>query len=113
MTHATRLARKNARMEAETGRKPAGLKRITVDFPREDEAIGSAAYAFRIEAADAERVDLSIDDGLWRPCRPAVGYWWFDWEGCPAGRHQAVARAVRNGESELSAVRLFRVELPK
>jgi hypothetical protein len=82
-----------------------------LDYPQEGERIVSAEYAFRIGAQATRAVEISIDDGAWRPCRQAEGYWWFDWSGYGSGGHHAVARIQReNGRKTLLATRRFLVE---
>ncbi|MBI3299002.1 MAG: hypothetical protein HYZ75_12600 [Elusimicrobia bacterium] len=87
-------------------------KALNVDFPRQREKIVSAEYTFRIAApADAERVEVSIDELEWRPCRSAAGSWWYDWSRYAAGSHQLVSRAhLRDGRTVASEPRSFRVE---
>lgn len=78
-----------------------GVRRRTaaprIDYPRPDERIDLAGYAFRIDAPGGARVEVSIDGGDWRPCRAASGYWWFDWDGYRAGEHEIRARAAFGG----------------
>lgn len=72
--------------------------RPSVEYPMQDEKIVSPAYTLRIGApAGAEAVDVSIDQGEWRPCRPASGFWWYDWSGYEDGEHEAVARTRGHG----------------
>jgi hypothetical protein len=63
---------------------------VVIDYPRENETIVCQSYAIRISAADA--VEVSVDGADWRPCRYAVGHWWFDWADCTSGPHRIIAR---------------------
>lgn len=85
---------------------------ITVDYPEADERIGSSHYTIRLGLhADANRVEVSIDDSDWQPCRQAVGYWWYDWSGYQPGSHEIVARVhLRDGHTFTTSPRQVRVE---
>lgn len=72
--------------------------RPEIEYPQQDETIISPTYTFRVGApAGAESVDVSIDQGPWRPCRNAAGYWWHDWYGYDDGEHEIIAR-TRGGK---------------
>ena len=97
-------------------RKQAAKKEATgvvVDYPQADECIAHPSYTFRIGAKGAEQVEVSINGSLWQPCRLAVGYWWYDWRDYLPGRHQVVARMVRNGETQVTTPCCFRVDFGK
>jgi hypothetical protein len=67
--------------------------RPEIEYPQQGENILSPTYSFRVGApAGAECVDVSIDQGEWRPCRNAAGYWWYDWSGYDDGEHEIIAR---------------------
>jgi hypothetical protein len=85
---------------------------IVIDFPEEDEKITSPHYTFRVGVfPDAQRVEVSIDDEGWMPCRNAVGFWWFDWSNYTSGSHSVVARVhLRDGHTFTTPPRSFRVE---
>lgn len=86
---------------------------VAVDYPREGEKITSPDYAFRVGAGAPGTVEISIDNGEWRPCRQAEGYAWYDWSGYKAGKHQVVARVqAQNGQKATSETCRFLVELP-
>ena len=60
---------------------------VVLDHPQQGEKIASPDYTLRVgTVGDVERVEISIDQGPWLPCRYSVGYWWHDWTGYPAGR---------------------------
>ena len=85
--------------------------RLELDHPQQDEKITSTHYTFRIGTyGDTERVEISINQGHWQPCRHSVGYWWHDWSGYTKGRHQAVAKArTKDGQVFTSETRKFQV----
>jgi hypothetical protein len=85
---------------------------ISVDHPKRKERILSPEYAFRVETSSPDAVEISIDGEDWRPCRRAVGYWWYDWSGYRSGMHQAVFRLRPRGEEKTpTQTCLFRVDL--
>jgi hypothetical protein len=71
---------------------------VRVDYPIEGETITSQTYSFRISASPTERVEVSIDDRGWLPCRLSVGYWWYDWSDFGAGPHSLLARILSEGK---------------
>lgn len=87
---------------------------VRVEFPAENETIVSTAYTFRILAPEgAVTVDVSINQGEWRPCREALGLWWHDWNTEGDGEYEAVARARENdGTVTVSEPRIFFVKRP-
>ena len=93
---------------------PVVSKEVAVDYPQERELVTSPEYTFRVATKAASRVEISIDDNMWQPCRQADGYWWYDWTGYMSGRHQAVARVPvgMDGQKNTSKTCRFRVELP-
>lgn len=84
---------------------------VVVDHPKNLEVIPeNIPFAVRIGASECSAMDISIDDQPWQPCRNAVGYWWFDWEGFTPGSHQIVARLHKNnGEFLISKRRRCKV----
>lgn len=86
---------------------------LVVDFPRRKEMLTSREYTIRLATTEGvSDVEVSIDGGPWRRCRPAVGFWWFDWRGFASGRHQVAARGRRpDGGELLTAPRPFEVDL--
>lgn len=83
---------------------PAKQKRyVQVDYPMEGEMIASHTYTFRISASPTERVEISIDDEEWHPCRQSVGYWWYDWSHFTVGLHSSQARIPSAGTRELKS----------
>ena len=84
--------------------KPAQQRRyVQVDYPMEGEVIGHRAYTFRVSASPAERVEICIDDQEWLPCRPSVGYWWYDWRHFGTGPHSLRARILSGGKRDLKS----------
>lgn len=93
--------------------KAAGERGVVLDYPEEGEVVSSMEYAFRISAPEAAAgVEVSINSGPWQACRPASGYWWFDWSGYGSGGYKAVARIrPRNGKDAAAESRNFLVVL--
>ena len=82
------------------GRAPA------IEYPMENESVREGTYAIRISAEPGSSVDLSIDGGPWQHCRPAVGYWWYDWTPVASALCQIVARSrVGDGRWKKSGLR--------
>ena len=72
-------------------RKHANKLLLAVEYPRQNEKITSSSYTVRVFAPQgAKRVGISIDQGPWKSCREAVGYWWYDWAGYENGEHQII-----------------------
>lgn len=77
----------SAKSLVRTGGKPI------LDYPMQEEKISSRQYTLRVGApSQAQAVEVSIDQGDWQSCRPASGYWWFDWSGYEGGEHEIIAR---------------------
>lgn len=69
--------------------------RAALDHPERGEKIVSPQYTFRAGVSGGvARVEISINQGPWQPCRWSVGYWWYDWAGYGNGRYQAAVRAA-------------------
>lgn len=85
---------------------------VLVEFPAEGEELTGRSYTFRVTTTpDAKAVELALDKGDWRPCREAVGFWWYDWSGFQDGEHEAAARThVGDAISVNSATRRFTVK---
>ena len=82
-------------MATTLNRKRTHNRMLSVDFPRQNEVIASAQYTVRVFAPEGvKRVGISIDQGQWRSCRPAVGYWWYDWSGYANGEHEIITSLV-------------------
>jgi hypothetical protein len=85
---------------------------VTVDYPESAGRVVSRDYTIRISTQAQGGVEVSINDGAWRPCRQAEGYWWHDWSGYGAGPHSVFARVrLPNGRAIVSERREFVVEL--
>jgi hypothetical protein len=90
--------------------KPAA---VTIEYPHESEKVAARKLTFRILAYETERVEIRIDQGRWRPCRFAGGFWWYDWSGFKTGAHEAMVRIhPRFGIISVSGTRRFLVDLP-
>jgi len=85
--------------------------RAVLDHPQQGEKITAPRYTFRIGAVGAiERVEISLNEGPWQPCRHSVGYWWYDWADYAAGRYNAVVKAqTKDGQSFTSEPHKFQV----
>lgn len=85
---------------------------IAVEFPEEGEIVTSSHYNFRIWAADARGVSISVDGGPWLACHSDVGYWWCEWSGYANGRHWVAARMQDENRRLISArPQRFQVDL--
>jgi hypothetical protein len=93
--------------------KTANTAMLAVEYPRQNEKITSADYTVRVFApAAASKVGISIDQGPWKSCRSAVGYWWYDWSGYSEGEHQiVVSMETAEGIRVISEPHEFYVEL--
>ena len=67
---------------------------VVIDFPRAGEAVTGPEYTLRIMAPAAERVEVSIDNAGWEPCRESLGLWWYDWSGFAPGTRQLRVQAL-------------------
>lgn len=76
---------------------------VLIDYPLEGEIVVSHHYAIRVGASSAESVEVSIDGKAWQACRPAAGYWWFDWSGYNSGPHNVSARLSLGGKRYLKS----------
>jgi hypothetical protein len=87
------------------------LRLITVDYPQENETITSYNYTFRVSTpAEADIVEMSINNGPWMPCRSDVGYWWYDWSNMQPGKYQIRARMhTKAGIMHMTLLRRFQV----
>lgn len=68
---------------------------VTIDHPKNGEKFQPHHYAVRIGLTDNEGgrpVEISIDNGEWKPCRLTSGYYWYDWHSIPQGKHKLVAQ---------------------
>jgi len=97
----------------EIHKEAAAAPQVTLDYPREGDRVTGPVYTFRIETKAAGKVELSIDQNEWKPCRQAGGYWWYDWAGYQPGVHRAVARIQpqNGGKRHISHAVTFKVEL--
>lgn len=91
----------------------AAKLRLSVDFPRQNEVISSREYSLRMAAPEGVKsVEISLDQSEWKPCRPAVGYWWYDWAGYDSGEHEVVTRIeTQEGRQVISEPHEFFVRL--
>jgi hypothetical protein len=96
--------------------KRAVSKTVVIDYPQRNERVCSESYTIRVSApadpAAGDRVEVSIDDAPFVPCRYAAGHWWYDWTGYAPKEHQVVARMSAGGKTA-KAARRFVVELSR
>jgi hypothetical protein len=87
-------------------------KVAVIEYPRHNETITSKDYTFRIVAMPGvEKVEVSIDEAGWQPCRQSGDSWWYDWSGFGSGEHELVARLqLSDGHFHTSERRFFAVE---
>ena len=79
--------------------------RPVIDYPKDAERVESPFYTFRISAPGARAVSVAVDQGAWRECREAVGFWWLDWSPESAGEHELIACALHpDGRETVSEV---------
>ncbi|MFA5161517.1 MAG: hypothetical protein WC421_04650 [Elusimicrobiales bacterium] len=81
---------------------------VTIDHPKHHETLTRGHYCFRIGASNCDRVEISVDDQTWKPCRHSVGYWWHDWYFDTTGTHQIVARLHKGTDTLVSRRRRFK-----
>ncbi len=78
--------------KAAASKKP-GLS-VSIDYPRENEAVRPGHYSIRLTAAGAGSAQVRLDGGDWLDCREDVGHYWLDWAPRPGEvRIEARARA--------------------
>lgn len=82
---------------AAKGPKASKAAAVVLDFPAPEEKVAPGHYAIRVAANNEMKVEVSIDGGEWTECRPAVGYYWYDWTPATPGEHRIVARAKNGG----------------
>lgn len=94
-------------------RKATDRRMLAVDHPRQNEVVSSAQYTVRVFApSDVKKVGISIDQGPWKSCRPAVGFWWYDWSDYGNGEHEiVVSMAALDGKRIISEPHEFFVQL--
>ena len=87
-------------------------KVLVIEYPRHNETITSKDYTFRILAiSGVKKVEVSIDEAGWQPCRPSGDSWWYDWSGFGSGDHEIVARVqFSDGRFHTTDRRFFAVE---
>jgi hypothetical protein len=65
---------------------------IWIDHPEQSERLLGPVYVIRMGVGGAEEVEISFNNGVWKPCRLTSGYWWYDWSNIRPGRHTITAR---------------------
>lgn len=83
-------------------------KQISIDYPKSGEEIFPEHYAVRISARPCEKVEVSVDGGLWQGCFNNSGYWWIHLTDLQDGAHSITARGTFGGQVRFS-IRKFTV----
>jgi len=88
-------------------------KVVAIDYPRHDEKVTSNNYTFRVVAMPGvKKVEVSINECGWEPCRQAGDSFWYDWSGYGPGEHEVTARVtLADGRLIATEHRFFTVEL--
>jgi hypothetical protein len=96
----------DVRMNALLHAAPAAL---AVEYPVPEELVSPERCIVQVSGPqDADRVEVSIDRGPWRPCVRACGYWWLDATELRPGEHRLCARGVlRDGTVVDAPLRRF------
>lgn len=90
--------------------KKADKKTVVIDYPLEGEIINSHYYTFRIGTTPVDCVEVTTNGKEWHHCRPAAGYWWYDWSGYNSGPYIIQARIPGAGKRPIkSGLRKFTV----
>ncbi len=88
-------------------------KVLAIEYPRPNETIMSDSYTFQIVAMPgAKKVEVSINDSAWEPCRQSGDSFWYDWFCYGSGEYEVAARVqLANGQIHATEHRFFTVEL--
>ena len=94
---------------AEKARAIQSRPAVRVECPGAGDVIARPSYTIKVAATSGVAgVDVSIDQGDWMPCREALGFWWFDWNGFDKGEHELSARSrMGDGLTANAVPRLF------
>jgi hypothetical protein len=68
--------------------------KVIIDYPTELETVSGLSYSIRVGATNEGSVEISFNEGEWKPCRFNCGYWWFDWGYFKPGEYKILARMV-------------------
>ncbi|MEQ1919741.1 MAG: hypothetical protein ABL955_11130 [Elusimicrobiota bacterium] len=91
-------------MATTLSRKRVNKTMLAVNYPRQNEVVSSAQYTVRVFAPEtAKRVGISINQGPWMSCRPAVGFWWYDWSGYDNGEHEIIVSMVTPDDKRIAS----------
>lgn len=83
------------------GQKAEPEKYLVIEYPKENEVINPPHYAVKIGTNEHSKVEISIDNGDWQPCRHSGGFWWYDWTGYISGAHNIAAHVLGNNKKVL------------
>ncbi|MDR0952575.1 MAG: hypothetical protein LBM71_00030 [Elusimicrobiota bacterium] len=107
----TKKTEKGAVVKKNTQPKVAAAKKnVCIDYPLHDDTISCGHYSFRVGAiGNIDGIKISVNGGPWQDCRPANGYWWYDWWNFEEGVHIVEALALIDGEEVKTPKRKFKV----
>lgn len=88
--------KKKAQVKQEKSPRAKAKYYVVIDHPKNGETLTHPHYAVRV-GASADHAEISIDGSGWKACRPAAGYFWFDWAAIPSGPHKLTARVKTAG----------------
>ena len=84
---------------------PAPKTYVVIDYPSNGKKIQPGHYSVRIGASGGGTVQVSINGGNWKDCRPSAGYYWYDWVSIPQGNHKISARIqISSGKHKKSKI---------
>lgn len=85
----------NSTPAAKTKKTTESNSYVIIDHPINSETVYQGHYAIKIGASGDGFVEISFNDGDWKPCRNNSGFWWYDWSDFSTGATKIVAR-LRN-----------------
>lgn len=80
---------------------PKVRREVSIDYPVEGEAVRPGHYSIRLTAPAAAQAQIRLDGGEWKPCRDAVGHFWYDWS--PVGGPALIEARARAGAGRWTA----------
>jgi hypothetical protein len=67
---------------------------VVIDYPTKGEVVSGLHYGIRVGSVKDGQVEISFNNAEWLPCRPAHGYWWYDWGYFTPGTYKIAARLI-------------------
>jgi len=102
------VARRSLRAKLTAVLKPEVPKDLylVIDHPQQNDILTGPEYVVRLGTAKEKHVEISVNKGPWESCRPAAGYWWYDWKLTAPGKQTLVARMLTvDGKYKKSPIR--------